>query len=135
MPTGLPVSVFPLNAELTEREKNVDGVHCFSGRNKLIDAASPSLIFGIGRSNIFLALTKNKLGSIIRDLFIKPSFYECQPDLRTLQFTVQDNVCTLNLSIKEKIKADKKSKTEIFSSKVEYVVDRSFKILAEKNLE
>jgi hypothetical protein len=81
------------------------------------------------------ALTKNKLADIIKKLFITPRFYECQPDLRTLQFAVEDDVCKLSIVINETIKADKHSKTESYSSKIEYVVDRSFKIHAEKNLE
>jgi len=80
-------------------------------------------------------LTKGKLSDIINDLFIKPAFYECQPDLRTLRFTVQGDRCRLVIGINESLKADANSKMEKYSSTIEYTVDRKFKILAEKNLE
>jgi len=81
------------------------------------------------------SVTKNKLGDIIHDLFIKPAYYECRPDIRTLHFNIQGNICTLSIAVTETIKADRRSKKEDYSSKIEYTVDRSFKILSEKNIE
>jgi hypothetical protein len=81
------------------------------------------------------AVTKNKLGEIIHDLFIKPSYYECHPDIRTLQSTVRGDSCKLSIAVTETIKADRRSKKEDYSSKIEYTIDRSFKILSEKNVE
>jgi len=81
------------------------------------------------------AVTKNKLGDIIHDLFIKPSYYECHPDIRTLQSTVHGDSCKLSIAVTETIKADRRSKKEDYSSKIEYTIDRSFKILSEKNVE
>jgi hypothetical protein len=81
------------------------------------------------------SLTKNKLSDIITNLFIKPAYYECQPDLRTLQFTSQDDSCRLTVSITETIKKDNQSTMENYSSKVEYVINPLFKITAEKNIE
>lgn len=81
------------------------------------------------------AVSKNKLSDVIKNLFIKPVYYECHPDLTTLKFTPLGDSCRLSISIDETIKADKRSKTEDYSSKIEYTVDSSFKILAEKNIE
>ena len=81
------------------------------------------------------AVTKNKLGDIIHDLFIKPAYYECHPDIRTLQSTVLGDSCKLSIAVTETIKANRRSKKEDYSSKIEYTIDRSFKILSEKNVE
>lgn len=81
------------------------------------------------------AMTKAKLNTIINDLFIKPDYYECKPDLRTLQLNAKGNVCLLTIAINETIKKDRQSKTENYDSKIEYTVDTAFKILSEKNIE
>jgi hypothetical protein len=81
------------------------------------------------------AMQKNKLSDVIKNLFIKPAYYECHPDLTTLQFNTTRDSCKLTISINETIKADRRSKTENYSSKIEYVVDTSFKIRAEKNID
>lgn len=81
------------------------------------------------------SVTKDTLKNIIQNLFIKPAYYECKPDLRTLQFDANGNVCKLTIAITEIIKADKRSKTENYFSTIEYTVDKSFKILSEKNRE
>jgi len=80
-------------------------------------------------------VTLNKLSGIINDLFIKPAYYECHPDLRTLQINPQGNVCTLTIEVNETIKKDKRSNTENYSSKIEYTISTSFKILSERNIE
>jgi hypothetical protein len=81
------------------------------------------------------AVQKNQLKVIIRDLFIKPAFYECNPDLATLQFSTKGNTCKVTVSIHETIKPDAKSKSENYSSRIEYLVDSAFKIQSEKNVE
>lgn len=81
------------------------------------------------------SMSKNKLGDVIKNLFIKPAYYECHPDLTTLKFDALGDSSKLRISINETIKADKRSKTENYSSKIEYTVDTSFKIMAEKNIE
>lgn len=80
-------------------------------------------------------VTKNQLGTIIRDLFIKPAYYECNPDLKTLQFNTKGNICKLSVTVHETIKTNGRSKTENYSSKIEYMVDTTFKIQSEKNIE
>jgi len=80
-------------------------------------------------------VVKNKLGDIIHDLFIKPAYYECRPDIRSLQSTVQGEICKLSIAVTETIKADRRSKKEDYPSKIEYTIDRSFKILSERNIE
>lgn len=81
------------------------------------------------------AITKNRLGEIIQDLFIKPAHYECNPDFKTLQFDIQGNTCKLTITINETIKANARSGTEHYSSKIEYLIDSSFKIRSEQNTE
>lgn len=81
------------------------------------------------------SMSKDRLGDVIKNLFIKPVYYECRPDLTTLKFDALGDSCKLRLSINETIKADKRSKTETYSSRIEYTVDTSFKIMAEKNIE
>jgi len=81
------------------------------------------------------AVANNKLGDIIHDLFIKPAYYECHPDIRSLQSTVRGDTCRLSIAVTETIKADRRSKKEDYSSKIEYTIDRSFKILSERNIE
>ena len=80
-------------------------------------------------------VTKNKLSDIMHDLFIKPSYYECHPDIRTLRSTIAGDTCKLSIAVTETIKANRRSKKEDYSSKIEYTIDRSFKILSEKNIE
>jgi hypothetical protein len=80
-------------------------------------------------------MSKNKLSDLVKNLFIKPTYYECHPDLTTLKFNALGDSCKLSILINETIKADKISKTENYSSKIEYTVDTSFRIMAEKNIE
>lgn len=81
------------------------------------------------------SITKDKLSDVIRNLFIKPKYYECHPDITSLQINPEGAHCKLTISINETIKADNRSKTENYSSKLEYTVDTAFKIIAEKNIE
>ncbi|MGZ3922596.1 MAG: hypothetical protein ACXVBJ_02425, partial [Flavisolibacter sp.] len=81
------------------------------------------------------AVRKYELTGIIKNLFIKPSFYECQPDLRTLAYTTEGEVCKLSVGVKETIQANRRSKKENFSSTIQYTIDKSFKILSEKNIQ
>lgn len=80
------------------------------------------------------SLSKNKLGDVIKDLFITPAYYECKPVLKTLQVQNEGDYCKLTVDINEKVKAYRQSKTENYSSKIEYIIDTSFKITAEKNI-
>lgn len=80
------------------------------------------------------SLSKNKLGEVIKNLFITPAYYECKPLLKTLQVQNESDHCKLTVDINEKVKAYRRSKTEYYSSKIEYIIDTSFKITAEKNI-
>jgi hypothetical protein len=80
-------------------------------------------------------VSKYELTRLIKNLFINPVYYECQPDIRTLQFKTLGNICKLTVGVNETIQADKRSKKENYSSKIEYTVDSSFKILSEKNIQ
>lgn len=78
---------------------------------------------------------KLELTGMIKNLFISPAYYECQPDIRTLQFNTQDSICKLTIGVNETIQANRRSKKENYSSKIEYAVDSSFKILSERNIQ
>lgn len=80
------------------------------------------------------AISKEKLSDVISNLFIKPAYYECSPNLQSIQFSPQGDTCRITVTINEIIKADNRSKKEKYSSTIEYTIDRSFKILAEKNV-
>lgn len=80
------------------------------------------------------SVQKSKLVGVIKNLFIKPEYYECHPDLTTLKINELGDSCKLTISIKETIKADKRSRRENYSSTIEYTIDTAFKIIAEKTL-
>jgi hypothetical protein len=81
------------------------------------------------------AVNKPELTGMIKNLFIAPTFYECEPDIRTLKFTNQGDVCRLTVGVKETIQANRRSKKENYTSTIEYTVDRSFKIFSERNIQ
>jgi hypothetical protein len=81
------------------------------------------------------AVTKIKLGGIIEDLFIKPAQYECNPNINSLQFKSFGDSCKLTITINETIKPNAQSGTEHYSSKIVYIINKSFKIRSEKNIE
>jgi hypothetical protein len=81
------------------------------------------------------AVNKTELKGMIKNLFIAPTFYECQPDITTLKITNQGDVCKLVVGVKETIQANKRSKKENFTSTIEYTVNKSFKIFSERNIQ
>jgi hypothetical protein len=80
-------------------------------------------------------VNKTELTEMINNLFIAPTFYECEPDIRTVTFTNQGDVCKLTVSVKETIQAKRRSKKENYASTIEYTVNRSFKIFSERNIQ
>lgn len=96
----------------------------------------PSILFNYADTVLYYdagVTPKNKLSGIIQNLFIRPADYKCHPDFATLRFAVQTNTCVITMVIHETLKADENSQTQNYSSKIQYTVDRSFKILSEKN--
>jgi hypothetical protein len=81
------------------------------------------------------AVSKYELTGMIKNLFIAPAFYECQPDITTLQFTPEGDTCRLSVGVKETIQAKRRSKKENYSSTIQYTINKSFKILSEKNIQ
>lgn len=81
------------------------------------------------------AITKDKLSDIIENLFIKPAVYECNPNIKSLQFKAFGDSCKLTVTINETIKPNAQSRTEHYSSKIAYIIDKSFKIQSENNIE
>jgi hypothetical protein len=80
-------------------------------------------------------VTNDSLGRIINDLFIKPAFYECTPDLNTLSIRPAKDRCTLTVTINEVLQRDNASPRQTYATKVEYVVTDAFKIISEKSFE
>jgi len=81
------------------------------------------------------AVNKYELTGMIKNLFITPTFYECQPDIRTLQYSTEGEICKLSVGVKETIQANRRSKKENYSSTIQYTINRAFKILSEKNIQ
>ncbi len=80
-------------------------------------------------------VTREKLSGIIRDLFIKPDFYQCEPDFNTLQYREEGDNLIATITIKETIQANPGSGRESYVSKIEYTVNKSYKVISEKNIE
>ncbi len=79
------------------------------------------------------SLTKDSLTNVIKNLFIVPSFYSCTPDFKTLIVQPQDQNCKVVITINEKLKDDNNSRTDTFTTTIEYLLDPSYKIISEKN--
>jgi hypothetical protein len=79
-------------------------------------------------------VSQDSLRSMIQDLFISPAAYSCTPDYSTLKTEVVDEKCKVELTIKEKLQPDKNSPAEEYTTKIQYVIDPSYKIVAEKSL-
>ena len=79
------------------------------------------------------SLTKDSLTSVIKNLFIVPASYNCTPDFKTLIVQPQDQHCKVVITINEKLKDDNNSRTDSYTTTIEYLLDPSYKILSEKN--
>lgn len=81
------------------------------------------------------SLTKDSLGTVINNLFILPAYYQCAPDFETLSIQPQRNNCKAVITIKERVKSGKKTKTNTYTTTVAYLLDSSYKIVSEKAVE
>lgn len=79
------------------------------------------------------SLTKDSLTSVIKNLFIVPAYYNCAPDFKTLIVQPQDQNCKVVITINEKLKDDVNSRTDSYTTTIEYLLDPSYKIISEKN--
>ena len=79
-------------------------------------------------------VTKDSLSRIIHNLFITPASYGCTPDFKTLVAQPDGQKCRVVITIHEKLKSDNNTATENYTTTIEYVIDRSYKIISEKNL-
>lgn len=77
---------------------------------------------------------RSKLNGILQNLFIRPAYYEGIPDLSTLKFEVKNNLCTITITIHEVLQPDADSAKQTYASKIEYIINHSFKILSERNI-
>lgn len=81
------------------------------------------------------AVSKKSLGGIIKSLFIRPYFYQCNPDWQSMNIEKEDsNSCTVTIMLNEKIKTRKRSKQENYTSRIQYIFDKNFKIVSEKRI-
>lgn len=78
-------------------------------------------------------VSQDSLRSMITDLFITPAAYSCTPDYSTLKVESVDDKCRVRLTIKEKLQTDKSSPAEEYTTDIQYVIDPSYKIVAEKS--
>jgi hypothetical protein len=78
-------------------------------------------------------LSKASLIPILDDLFLTPQTYSCKPDYSSLKIEPLGNNCKVTVNVVEKIRYDVSSKTESYNSTIEYTLDPSLKIIAEKH--
>ncbi len=78
------------------------------------------------------AVTRDSLATLINDLFITPALYSCTPDFATMTITPQAESCKIAITIRERLKSNNGSRTENFTTKIEYQLDASYKIISEK---
>lgn len=103
----------------------------YNGRNRasILNHYAPKMIEYYDAVN----LNKDSLSPIIGDLFIKPAFYKCEADMSTVKFSKQEKNCLVSVTVHETIQANKKSKREIFTSTIEYILDPSYTIISERH--
>lgn len=77
-------------------------------------------------------LNKDSLQVLINDLFITPAFYKCAPDFSSLIIHPGDQTCQVEITINEKLKKTRRSRTENYNTTIKYTLDPSYSILAEK---
>ncbi|MFL5740600.1 MAG: hypothetical protein ACJ75B_10315 [Flavisolibacter sp.] len=80
------------------------------------------------------SITRDSLGHIINDLFIQPAYYSCHPDFKTLHIEAAKNSCKAVITIHEKLKSHPHEKTASYTTTIEYSLDPSYKIIAEKTI-
>gem|GEM_PF-3443607 len=80
-------------------------------------------------------MNKDSLRSVINDLFIAPALYRCRPDYKSLKVEPSENHCKVTITVMEQLKSDEASAEEKYNTTIEYVIDPSFKIISEKNIE
>jgi hypothetical protein len=79
-------------------------------------------------------VSRDSLQSLMKDLFLSPASYRCTPDFSTLQVQPQTDQCKVIITVKESLQTKRGGKIEKFTSRIEYVIDRSYKIVSEKHL-
>ncbi|MGN6402504.1 MAG: hypothetical protein ACTHMD_18745, partial [Flavisolibacter sp.] len=80
-------------------------------------------------------VSKDSLSTIIKNLFITPSYYNCVPDFKTLTVQPQEKNCKAVVTIHEKLRNNGSSKIENYTTTIEYLLDPSYKIISEKSIE
>jgi hypothetical protein len=80
------------------------------------------------------SLSNDSLRSVIKDLFITPAFYQCDPDFTTLQIDPENKTCKLVITINETLQSNAATARENYTTKIQYVVDSTFRIISEHDL-
>jgi hypothetical protein len=80
-------------------------------------------------------LSADSLQAILKDLFIAPAFYQCRPDMKTLRQETQGAQQRITLELTETLQEEKTSRRETYTTRVEYLVDRNYKIVSERKLD
>lgn len=79
------------------------------------------------------AMGRDSLSTVIKNLFIAPAFYNCKPDFSTLVVEQQGANCKATITIHEKLKNVANAPTENYNTRIEYILDPSFRIISEKS--
>jgi hypothetical protein len=79
-------------------------------------------------------LTNDSLSTVIKNLFILPTYYQCTPDFKTLVFQPLGKNCKVIITINEKVKPGRNRKTNAYTTTIEYLIDPSYKIISEKSV-
>jgi hypothetical protein len=77
-------------------------------------------------------INKDSLQVLINDLFITPASYKCIPDFSSLVIQPGDKTCQVIITINEKLKKKRRSRTENYNTTIKYTIDPSFKIMGER---
>lgn len=78
-------------------------------------------------------IRNDSLGTVIRNLFLTPYFYQCRPEFSSMQIRDSANRCMVLITIHETLQKDIGSKKENYDTRIEYELDPSFKIISEKS--
>ncbi len=80
-------------------------------------------------------LGKDSLQVLINDLFITPASYKCTPNFSSMTIQPGDQTCKVTITINEKLKKKRRSRTENYNTTINYTLSPTLKILAEKTLD
>ena len=80
-------------------------------------------------------LSKDSLQTLINDLFITPASYKCTPNFSSMTIQPGEQTCTVTITINEKLKKNRRSRTENYNTTINYTLSPTLQIVAEKNVD